>query len=50
MLTKNQLKPQDYKKKRQLETLLKKHGYTQDTRPDHREWTKITSSFFKKGV
>ena len=36
------------KKKQQLESLLKKHGYTQDERPDHREWTKITSSFHIK--
>lgn len=46
MLTNNRLKPQNQKK--QLEILLKKHGYTQDIRPDHREWIKATSSFFIK--
>lgn len=31
--------------KRQLESLLKKHGYSQDARPDHREWRKYNSTF-----
>lgn len=31
--------------KRQLEGLLKKHRYVQDTRPDHREWGKYNDNF-----
>lgn len=42
------MKTEESRKKQQLEKLLRKHGYTQDTRPDHREWTKITSAFHYK--
>lgn len=38
----------DRRKKQQLEKLLRKHGYIQDARPDHREWTKLTSAFYLK--
>ena len=31
--------------KRGLESLLRKHGYRQDERPDHREWMKTTPSY-----
>ena len=48
MKTENKLKPSDRRKKQQLERLLRKHGYNQDERPDHREWTKINSSFSMK--
>ena len=49
MVIKQQLKSSgERSKKRQLEKLLKKHGYRRDDRPDHREWTKISSAFFMK--
>lgn len=32
--------PQETLIKKQLERLLKKHHYTHDDRPDHREWWK----------
>ena len=48
MSNSNQLKPAERKKKGQLEKLLLKHGYHRDDRPDHREWTKITSAFHYK--
>ena len=48
MAINQQLKSPDYNKKRQLEKLLKRHGYIRDDRPDHREWTKINSSFHMK--
>jgi hypothetical protein len=31
--------------KRRLERVLKKHGYYQDERPDHREWMKGTPPY-----
>jgi hypothetical protein len=31
--------------KRRLERLLKRHGYAQDSRPDHREWRRYSTSF-----
>ena len=31
--------------KHKLEKLLRKHGYHQDKRPDHREWTKFFDEF-----
>lgn len=34
--------------KKKLEALLLKHDYRRDDRPDHREWTKTTTSFFLK--
>ena len=35
----------DMRLKRGLESLLRKHGYRQDERPDHREWFKGTPSY-----
>lgn len=37
--------PQEARTKKQLEKLLKKHRYTHDDRPDHREWWKTNSAF-----
>lgn len=37
--------PEDLRKKRRIETLLKSHGYRRDDRPDHREWMKYLTSF-----
>lgn len=39
------MKTKEAQTKKKLENLLKKHGYRRDDRPDHREWTKINSSF-----
>lgn len=42
------MKDKELRIKKKLEDLLKKHGYRRDDRPDHREWTKITSAFHYK--
>lgn len=34
--------------KRQLESLLKKHRYLHDSRPDHREWVNANPAFSMK--
>jgi hypothetical protein len=47
-MDKNPLTPEEKHKKLQIEKLLVKHGYRRDDRPDHREWTKITSTFHYK--
>lgn len=44
----NSLSVEEKRKKESLEKLLRKHGYRQDERPDHREWTKISTAFFLK--
>jgi hypothetical protein len=45
---KDVLTPREKRVKRELENLLRKHGYRRDDRPDHREWDKFNPAFNTK--